>query len=80
MHGENNKKACGPQSRKGVQRKINRKKVQDESLNILGLLELLHKNGVANRGRNLKAPQWNINKEEIVVIEVSSLIYDKKRI
>jgi hypothetical protein len=35
---------------------------------------------MANRGGCLKAPQWNINKEKIVVIEVSSLIYDEKRI
>ncbi len=79
-HGENNNKTYGPQSKKGVQWKINRKKIQDANLKILDLLELLHKNGVANRGGTLKAPQWNINKEKIVVIEVSNLIYDKKRI
>ena len=79
-HGENNNKTCGPQSRRGVKWKINRKKIQDANLKILDLLELLHKNGVANRGRSLKAPQWNINKERIVVNEVSSLINDEKRI
>ena len=33
-----------------------------------------------NRGRSLKAPQWNINKERIVVNEVSSLINMEKRV
>ncbi len=79
-HSENNNKTYGPQSRKGVKRKINRKKIQDARLNILDLLELLHKNGVSNRGGSLKAPQWNINKEKIVVIEVSSLVNGEKRI
>jgi len=35
---------------------------------------------MVNRGRSLKTPQWNINKERIVVNEVSSLINDEKRI
>jgi hypothetical protein len=63
-----------------VQWTINRKKIQHVSLKVLDLLELLHKNGVVNRVRSLKAPQRNINKEGIVVYEVSSLIYDEKRI
>ena len=79
-HVENNNKTCGPQSRKEVQCEINRKKIQHVSLKMLKLLELLHKNGMVNRGRGLKAPQWNINKERIVVNEVSSLINDEKRI
>ncbi len=78
--GENYNKTYGPQSRKGVQWKINRKKIQDASLKILDLLELLHKNEMLNRGGSLKAPQWNINKEKVVVIEVSSLINNEKRI
>ena len=79
-HGENNNKTCGPQSRKRVQWKMNRKKIQHVSLKIFDLLELLHKKGMVNRGRSLKAPQLNINKERIVVNEVSSLINDEKRI
>ncbi len=79
-HGENNNKTCLPQSRKGVQCKINRKNIQHVSLKILDLLELLHKNGTVNRGKSLKAPQRDINKEKIVVNEVSSLINDEKRI
>ena len=59
---------------------MNRKKIQHVSLKMLELLELLHKNGMINRGRSLKAPQLNINKERIVVNEVSSLINDEKRI
>ena len=35
---------------------------------------------MVNRGGSLKAPQWNINKEKIVVIEVSSLVNGEKRI
>ena len=56
-HSENNNKTCGPQSRKGVQWNINRKKIQHVSLKMLNLLELLHKNGMVNRGSSLKAPQ-----------------------
>ncbi len=78
--GGNYNKTCGPQSRKGIQWKINRKRIQHASLKILDLLELLHKNGIVNRERSLKAPQRNINKERIVVNEVSSLINDEKRI
>ncbi len=79
-HGENNNKTYGPQSRKGLQWKINRKKIQHISLKILDLLQVLHKNGMVNMGGSLKEPQWNINKEKIVVNEVSSLINDEKRI
>ncbi|HDZ28076.1 hypothetical protein LCGC14_0986250 [marine sediment metagenome] len=77
---KNNNKICGPQSRKEVPWKINHKKIQHVSLKVLDLLELLHKNGMVNRGRSLKAPQRNINKEGIVVYEVSSLLNDEKRI
>jgi hypothetical protein len=35
---------------------------------------------MVNRGRSLKAPQRNINKEIIVVNEVSCLINEEKRI
>ncbi len=79
-HGENNNKTYGPQSKKGVQWKINRKKIQDANLKILDLLELLHKNGMANRGKSLKAPQWSLHKDSIVVNEVSSMINDEKRV
>ncbi len=81
MHGENNNnKTCGQQSRMEVKLKINLKKIQHVILKILELLELLHKIGMVNRVRSLKAPQWNINKERIVVKEVSNLINDEKRI
>ncbi len=79
-HDENNDKTCGLQSRKGIQWQINPKKIQHVSFKTLDLLELLYKNGMVNRERSLKAPQRNINKEIIVVNEVSSLINDKKRI
>ena len=46
----------------------------------LEVLELIHKNRMVNGGRSLKAPQWSLNKESIVVNEVSSLINDEKRI
>ncbi len=79
-HGENNIKIYKPQSIQGIQWKIDRNKIHQVSLKILDLQELLHKNGTVNRGRRLKAPQWDINKEKIVVNEVSSLINDEKRI
>jgi hypothetical protein len=79
-HGENNIKIYEPQSIQGVQWKIDRNRIHHVSLKILDLLELLPKNGMVNRERSLKAPQWNINKERIVVNEVSSLINDEKRI
>jgi hypothetical protein len=47
---------------------------------MLELLDLQHKNGIVNRGRSLKAPQWSLHKDSIVVNEVSSLINDEKRI
>ena len=77
---KNNNKTCRPQSRKEVQWKINRKKIQHVSLKVLDLLALLHKNGMVNSGRSLKTPQWNINKARIVANEVSSLINDEKKI
>ena len=80
-HGENNNnKTCGAQSKKEVQWKINHKKIQHVSLKMLELLELLHKNGMVNRGRSLKAPQRSLHKDSILVNEVSSLINDEKRI
>ena len=46
----------------------------------LEVLELLHKNGVVNRGRIGKTSQWGLNKESIVVNEVSNLMNMEKRI
>ncbi len=76
---KNNNKTYGPQSRKEVQWKINRKKIQHVSLKVLDLLELLNENALVNWEGSLKAPQWNISKEKIVVNEVSSLVNGEKR-
>jgi len=46
----------------------------------LEVLELLHKNGVINRDRIGKTSQWGLNKESIVVNEVSNLMNMEKRI
>jgi len=46
----------------------------------LEVLELLHKNGVVNRGMIGKTSQWGINKESIVVNEVSNMMNMEKRI
>jgi hypothetical protein len=35
---------------------------------------------MVNRGRSLKALQWSLHEDSIVVNEVSSLIDDEKRI
>jgi hypothetical protein len=47
---------------------------------MLELLQLLPKNAMVNRGRSLKAPQWSLHKDSIVVNEVSILNNDEKRI